>query len=93
MDEALGIILRLFTETEPIIYKSDWFELREAMLQLRPYQRPYMPIAVASIQSPIGRGAGRQVWRLRAYHHRGEGPVSGPVQPQGPLGHRRGVGR
>lgn len=54
MDEALGVILRLFTETEPITYKSDWFELREALLQLRPYQRPYMPIAVASVQSPAG---------------------------------------
>ena len=54
MDEAFGIILRLFTETEPITYKSDWFELREAMLQLRPYQKPHMPIAVASVQSPSG---------------------------------------
>jgi limonene 1,2-monooxygenase len=54
MDEALGIILRLFTETEPITYKSDWFELREALLQLRPYQRPYMAVAVASVQSPAG---------------------------------------
>jgi limonene 1,2-monooxygenase len=54
MDEALGIVLRLFTETEPITYKSDWFELREALLQLRPYQRTYMPVAVASVQSPAG---------------------------------------
>jgi limonene 1,2-monooxygenase len=54
MDEALGVILRLFTETEPITYKSDWFELHEALLQLRPYQRPYMPVAVASVQSPAG---------------------------------------
>ena len=54
MDEAFGIILRLFTATEPITYKSEWFELREAMLQLRPYQKPHMPIAVASIQSPSG---------------------------------------
>jgi limonene 1,2-monooxygenase len=54
MDEALGIILRLFTETEPITYKSDWFELRDALLQLRPYQRPYMPVMVASVQSPAG---------------------------------------
>ncbi len=54
MDEALGIVLRLFTETEPITYKSDWFELNEAMLQLRPFQRPHMPIAVASVQSPAG---------------------------------------
>ncbi|MGE3537855.1 MAG: LLM class flavin-dependent oxidoreductase [Candidatus Tectimicrobiota bacterium] len=54
MDEALSIILRLFTEIEPITYKSDWFELHEALLQLRPYQKPYMPLAVASVQSPAG---------------------------------------
>ena len=38
MDEALGVVLRLMTETEPITVKSDWFELNEALLQLRPYQ-------------------------------------------------------
>ena len=54
MDEAFGIVLRLFTETEPITYKSDWFELNEAMLQLRPFTKPHMPIAVASVQSPSG---------------------------------------
>ncbi|MEE9148725.1 MAG: LLM class flavin-dependent oxidoreductase [Candidatus Tectomicrobia bacterium] len=54
MDEALGIILRLFTEREPITYKSDWFELNEALLQLRPYQKPHMPVSVASVQSPAG---------------------------------------
>ena len=54
MDESLGIVLRLFTETEPITYKSDWFELKEAMLQLRPFTKPHMPIAVASVQSPSG---------------------------------------
>ena len=54
MDESLGIIMRLFTETEPISYKSDWFELNEGMLQLRPYQQPHMPVAVASIQTPAG---------------------------------------
>jgi limonene 1,2-monooxygenase len=54
MDEAFGVILRLFTEDEPISHKSDWFELHEAMLQLKPYQQPHMPIAVASVQSPAG---------------------------------------
>ncbi|MCE2463402.1 MAG: LLM class flavin-dependent oxidoreductase [Dehalococcoidia bacterium] len=54
MDEALGIILRLFTETEPITYKSDWFELKEALVHLRPFQKPHMPTAVASVQSPAG---------------------------------------
>ena len=60
MDESLNIIMRLFTETEPITYKSDWFEMNEAMLQLRPYQQPHLPVAVASAQSPAGpRLAGR----------------------------------
>ena len=54
MDESLGIILRLFTETEPITYKSDWFELHDAVLQLRPYQRPHMPLAITSVKSPSG---------------------------------------
>lgn len=54
MDEALDIIVRLFAEDEPITYTSDWFTLQEARLQLRPYQQPYIPIAVASAQSPAG---------------------------------------
>ncbi|PKB71851.1 MAG: monooxygenase [SAR202 cluster bacterium Io17-Chloro-G6] len=54
MDESLGVIMRLFNETEPITYKSDWFELKEAMVHLRPYQQPHMPVAVASVQSPAG---------------------------------------
>jgi limonene 1,2-monooxygenase len=61
MDEALGIIVRLFTETEPITYVSDWFELHDAILHLRPYQQPHMPIAVAATQSPAGMiSAGKQ---------------------------------
>ena len=62
MDESLGIILRLFTETEPITYKSDWFEMNEAVLQLRPYQRPHMPIAVAASPVAVGRSPGGQAW-------------------------------
>ena len=54
MDEALGVIIRLLTEDEPITYVSDWFELHNAQLQLKPYQRPTMPIAVASTVSPSG---------------------------------------
>src|SRR6266511_2708879 len=54
MDEALGVIIRLFDSTDPLTVKSDWFELNEAVLQLRPYQQPSIPIAVASVQSPAG---------------------------------------
>lgn len=54
MDESLGIIKRLMTETDPITYKSDWFELNEARAHLRPFTKPHMPIAVAAAQSPAG---------------------------------------
>ncbi|MCH8813554.1 MAG: LLM class flavin-dependent oxidoreductase [Chloroflexi bacterium] len=54
MNEGLGIIIRLMTEEEPITYKSDWFELNDAQLQLKPYQRPTMPIAIASTLTPSG---------------------------------------
>src|SRR5262249_18169500 len=53
-DGGLGINPRLFREQEPITYVSDWFELHDAVLQVRPYQKPHMPIAVASVRSPAG---------------------------------------
>ena len=55
--EALGVIIRLLTEEEPITHKGEWFELRDAQLQLKPLQRPTMPIAVASTISPAGMTA------------------------------------
>ena len=54
MEESLGIILRLMTETEPITYEAEWFTLKEARAHLRPYTHPHMPIAVAAAQSPAG---------------------------------------
>jgi limonene 1,2-monooxygenase len=54
MEESLDVIMRLLTETEPITHKSDWFELVNATLHLRPYTKPHFPIAVASVQSPAG---------------------------------------
>jgi limonene 1,2-monooxygenase len=54
MDEAMGVILRLLTDSTPFTYKSDWFELNEARLHLRPYTQPHFPIAVAAAGSPSG---------------------------------------
>jgi len=54
MEESLDVIVQLFENTDPVTCKTDWFELNEAVLQLRPYQKPYVPIAVASVQSPAG---------------------------------------
>jgi limonene 1,2-monooxygenase len=52
--EALSVIVRLFTELEPFTYVSDWFALHDAVLQLRPFQRPHPPIATTSMESPAG---------------------------------------
>jgi limonene 1,2-monooxygenase len=53
MDEALGAILALF-RGEIVNMETDWFTLREARLQLAPYSRPHMEVAVASTFSPAG---------------------------------------
>ena len=54
MDEALGAILRLLECGEPVTMKTDWFEMREARLHLRPYSDPRFPIVVASTVTPSG---------------------------------------
>ena len=54
MDESLGVIKRLLTETEPITHESDWFTLRDARLHLKPYTKPHFPISAAAAQSPSG---------------------------------------
>ena len=54
MEESLDAIVRLMSDTEPYSFKTDWFEMNEAVLQLRPYQDPIVPVAVASVESPAG---------------------------------------
>src|SRR5262245_56218396 len=59
MDEALAVLVRLMAGEE-VTHKSDWFELRQARLQMTPYSRPSVEFAVASQVSPTGaRAAGR----------------------------------
>jgi limonene 1,2-monooxygenase len=60
MGEALEAILLLLRSDEPVNYETDWFTLRDARLQLRPYQKPHFEVAVAAQISPAGpRAAGR----------------------------------
>ncbi len=54
MEESLDAIMRLMSSSEPYTIKTDWFEMNEAVLQLRPYQDPIVPVAVASVESPAG---------------------------------------
>jgi limonene 1,2-monooxygenase len=60
MEESLGAIMALLTSEEPVSMQTDWFTLREARLQLRPYTHPHFEVAVAATVSPAGpRTAGR----------------------------------
>jgi len=52
-DEAIGVIRRLLRGEDRFNYESDWFQLKDARLQLLPLQED-MPFAVASMVSPSG---------------------------------------
>jgi len=59
MDEALAALVPLL-RGEQVSMQTDWFTLRDARLQLRPYSKPHIEIAVASQVSPAGaRAAGK----------------------------------
>lgn len=53
MVEGLEVILKLFAG-ERVTHKSDWFNLDNAICQLRPYTWPHPEIAVASSMTPSG---------------------------------------
>lgn len=56
MDEALDVLVPLL-RGETVTKKTDWFTLNQARLQMTPYSRPSVEIAVASQVSPTGANA------------------------------------
>ncbi len=59
MDESITALVPLL-KGETVNMETDWFKLRDARLQLRPYTKPHIEIAVASQVSPSGaRAAGK----------------------------------
>ena len=59
MNEALDVMVDLM-KGKTISQKTDWYNLDEARLQLPPYTRPMMEMAVAASRSPAGAlAAGR----------------------------------
>ena len=56
MDEALDVLVPLL-RGETVTAKTSWFELNNARLQMTPYSRPGVEIAVASQVSPTGATA------------------------------------
>ncbi|HEU0216541.1 MAG TPA: LLM class flavin-dependent oxidoreductase [Stellaceae bacterium] len=53
MEESFDVIIRLM-RGEIVSKKTDWFNITDAQLQLRPYTRPTMELAVAAARSPSG---------------------------------------
>ena len=59
MNESLDVLTELF-RGDTVTRKTDWFNLHDARLQLLPYTRPRMEMAVAAARSPAGAlAAGR----------------------------------
>jgi limonene 1,2-monooxygenase len=52
LEDGLNIILKLLRSEEPVTFKNERWDLREARLHLRPYSN--FDIAVAAVASPTG---------------------------------------
>jgi limonene 1,2-monooxygenase len=59
MNESLDVLIELF-RGDTVTRKTDWFDLNDARLQMPPFTRPRMEMAVAAAISPSGAlAAGR----------------------------------
>ena len=52
--EGVDIIMRLLRSDDPVTFKNERWDLREARLHLRPYSNPLFDVSVAAVASPIG---------------------------------------
>ena len=60
LEDGLGVIMKLLRTEEPVTFKNDRWDLREARLHLRPYSNPLFDVVAAGVASPAGpRLAGR----------------------------------
>ncbi len=75
MVEGLQAVMRLFTEEGGVTVDGSYFKLRDAHLQVKPFQRPHPPIFVANTISPSGMVAagklGCGVLSVAAFTHGG----------------------
>lgn len=54
MGESLDAIMKLLRREERVTMKTDWFELRDAQLQLASWSDPHLPVYVAASFTPAG---------------------------------------
>jgi limonene 1,2-monooxygenase len=52
--QGVDVIVQLLTTDDPVTFKNDRWDLREARLHLRPYSDPLFDVAVAAVASPAG---------------------------------------
>ena len=48
MEESLKIIIKLLEADGPITYEGEYWQLKDMEIQVKPYQQPRLPIAMAS---------------------------------------------
>ena len=53
MEQSLEVIVALLAG-ERVTRKTDWFEVKDAKLQIAPFTRPRMEMAVTNVRSPAG---------------------------------------
>lgn len=49
MRESTEIILRLLQSKEPVTYRGKYWQIENVQLQVGPYQKPHMPVAIAGL--------------------------------------------
>jgi limonene 1,2-monooxygenase len=52
--EGVDIIMQLLTSDDPVTFKNDRWDLRNARLHLRPWSQPLFDVSVAAVASPAG---------------------------------------
>jgi limonene 1,2-monooxygenase len=65
-EEALQAIMALLRAEAPVTMKTDWFELKDARIQLASYTKPHLPVGVAGSSSEAGEPAAARhgIWQL-----------------------------
>lgn len=61
MVEGIKAMMRLFNEDGGVTIDGSFFKMRDAHLQVKPYQKPHMPVFVANTFSPSGMVAAGQL--------------------------------
>lgn len=54
LGQGVDIIMQLLTTDDPVTFKNERWDLRDAHLHIRPYSDPLFDIAIAAVASPSG---------------------------------------